>query len=173
MKKKYTYEMARRMWEDRNYYTLREIAKRHNIGSGGQVASILIKFGFPGGKGRRKQRYSLSESEKGYIAGIIDGEGYIDIVRGRIAVTNTDINLMRWLCSKLGGSLYSKAKLKVHHKAAFGWTLSVISSYSLLPSLYDSLIIKQAVARKFVAKFCVEPSTAWKEEQDERQNSES
>lgn len=48
----------------------------------------------------------MSERELGYLAGIIDGEGSISIIRGRptIRVYGTDRGLMHWLLTKVGGT---------------------------------------------------------------------
>ncbi len=57
----------------------------------------------------------MTETDKAYIAGLIDGEGYISIFRHfhpkrkissyrvSVGITNTDRELILWLYSKLGG----------------------------------------------------------------------
>jgi hypothetical protein len=63
-----------------------------------------------------------------YIAGFIDGEGYITIIKGKngyktagVMVTNTDKNILVFLKKEYGGSI---AKLKIrkeNHQQAYLW----------------------------------------------------
>lgn len=101
----------------------------------------------------------LSEHEIGYIAGIIDGEGCIYISRPiiretckspiyhtYISVTNTEMKLLEWLKSKIGGiirSIPTDKKSNVIRKPIWRWycPITIIKEFCQLIHPYS--IIKQ------------------------------
>lgn len=101
----------------------------------------------------------LTPAELGYIAGIIDGEGYIGAnftmvqdkapyARVRLTVANTSLPLIEWLRDKCGGWInnlnsteYRKAH--PHHKPAWQWQLSAGGASALLRLVREYLVIKR------------------------------
>lgn len=93
--------------EDR--LSTREIAKILNVGDHMNVLRYMRKFGIKPRKNLVKTQYlksklkidHLSETDKAYLAGIIDGEGCIHIgekiTSNVIRVLNTDENLIIWI----------------------------------------------------------------------------
>jgi len=60
-------------------------------------------------KARANKSLNLSETEKAYIAGLIDGEGTIGVHKGkgacltpRVQIANTNIPILTWLLEKIG-----------------------------------------------------------------------
>ena len=60
-------------------------------------------------KERANKTLNLSETEKAYIAGLIDGEGTVGVHKGkgiclapRVQISNTQIPLLTWLLEKIG-----------------------------------------------------------------------
>ena len=94
-----------------------------------------------------------------YIAGLIDGEGSIRLVKQRdrrpavyLQISNTDEQLMAWL-TKIGGFVYwEKATTKNRRvKRCAAWRVAqAIDCYRLLVAILPFLIIKRAKAVKAV-----------------------
>lgn len=115
--------------------------------------------------GSRLRSYTmpkLTESELGYIAGILDGEGSIYVVHKRkypvfgISINNTDKELIDWLHSKLlAGNMYTRKKEKagfLGHKTQY--QLMIIRKnevYTILNTLLPFLRIKQYKALLVIA----------------------
>ncbi len=104
-----------------------------------------------------------------YLAGIIDGEGNISIVKGNIKrpnfyysgyvqVGNTDTRLVYWLEANFGGRVCHESRAKVNSKLKWYWTLKDCSS--LLKGVMQYLVLKRAQA-ELVLEFrkTVKPNT--------------
>lgn len=104
---------------------------------------------------------TLRETEKAYLAGIIDGEGSISIgitkrIRKgvvyrnhylRLQVTNTDSALIQWL-NKLGGST-AERKLRADYPTArvvYSWNKQCRQAGEVLEQVYPYLITKRKQA---------------------------
>lgn len=88
-----------------------------------------------------------------YLAGIIDGEGSIGMVKNRpvVSIYNTDERLMRWVVEVFGGN-YSRADER-GRVACFTWRISAARDvYALCSALADCLLIK-AVRCRAVVKY--------------------
>jgi hypothetical protein len=102
---------------------------------------------------------SWSETTKAYLAGIIDGEGTITIIKNNrkqrngkeyfysrpvVTVANTSYSLLDYLTS-LGIGGFSTDKRKVEgQKQAFQWCLSSVNAvYTVLKAIYPYLVIKK------------------------------
>lgn len=79
----------------------------------------------------------VSNEELSYAAGIIDGEGCIDIVKtkpcgrrktpsfkSRVRVSNTDKRLIVWLHQKFGGYVYNSYDNRKNRRNKFEWCLN-------------------------------------------------
>lgn len=78
-----------------------------------------------------RQSMAMTPTEAAYIAGFLDGEGYVTIMRAGpkrqtfrcwVGFTNRDIAVLQWIQSFLGGSLYAKAWKSAKH--AIAWELN-------------------------------------------------
>lgn len=101
---------------------------------------------------------TLTETQKAYIAGLMDGEGCIRIQKSKIKKTggvsyvavayigNTDCKLGE-ICAQVGvGNFYKRKKINVNHKICYIWCLSSNACRSLLPNIVDYLIFKKQQA---------------------------
>jgi hypothetical protein len=108
------------------------------------------------------RRKEYKEREIAYLAGIVDGEGSIYIgnfscnpvsklpyYQTNIQVTNTDKELIDWLCNTFGG-LFSKRTQKQHasnsRKQAYMWTASGERLTHLCEIMMPYLICKRRQA---------------------------
>lgn len=114
----------------------------------------------------RDQIRSLSPSERGYIAGVIDGEGCItarndpSVRQGRkfwgyIGVTNTDPRMVLWLRDRIGGHITIQHSERISGKdgkpwkRAYVWRLSMRQAEVLLKEMMPLLVVKKDQAEAF------------------------
>ncbi len=103
----------------------------------------------------------LSETEKAYIAGLLDGEGCLTVGRlkphngkrehrfiCRILVVNTDLTMMLWLQKTVGdGGIYEYKKAGGENwKPCHRWYLNGQKSIELIRQVYPYLQIKRRQA---------------------------
>lgn len=91
-----------------------------------------------------------------YIAGILDGEGHIgiNIVKPsfRVAIVNTNLDLIKWLSDQLGGRIRSLKKTQARHLTCYQWICT--SRYNIVPllkALSPYLIVKKTIAETCIA----------------------
>ena len=110
----------------------------------------------------------MIETDKAYIAGIIDGEGTIGIWKNhqglqpgrrtpsfvlRVRVKMTTEFIVRWLHSSCGGRFYTTNKVQENHKPIYDWSIAGREAVKFLKEIYPYLKLKgpQAeLAFKFV-----------------------
>lgn len=100
---------------------------------------------------------NLSDLEKSYIAGFIDGEGCLTISRHPskdgtknpykyspwISVTNTNLEVMVWLKDITGlGHISLKSFRNIRHKDAYHWAIWSNQAFQLLEVLQPFLKVK-------------------------------
>jgi len=144
---------AKQMVKDCSYLTLKEIAIKYDVPTYQTIQRAFKKYGFnPKRSIERIHIYNLTKTESAYIAGIIDGEGYIkcSLIYGKVDVSNTSIELLEWLKSKLGGSICKKSIPKPTQHQAYTWQLSKIRAKGLLKLVSPYLIVKKETAIKFL-----------------------
>ena len=107
----------------------------------------------------------LTEAECGYIAGLIDGEGYIFIrfnpgdlsypkghrKRWRtwhlgVTVSNTNAPVIEWVHEKFGGNLFRGPAPKPHQKPINCWTTTGRNVVPALSAALPHMIIKKRQA---------------------------
>ncbi len=89
-----------------------------------------------------------------YAAGIIDGEGCIQITRSRrnlhlrVMVSNTNLEVLEWLQLNYGGSICAhKTYALTPRKKIYDWTAAGPNATELLEKILPFLIIKEREAR--------------------------
>jgi len=106
---------------------------------------------------KNPQALSLTEAERGYLAGIIDGEGMIRITRAKqkqwkrayyapiISITNTDPKLMSYIRELVKiGSFYVEKRTKPQHRAKMVYNVGSIEGVKqILEQIKDLLIVKK------------------------------
>jgi hypothetical protein len=98
----------------------------------------------------------MTETEKAYIAGIIDGEGYVTLAKmknkasrkghyyaPKIVIGNTNEEVIRWLEEKVGAGSIGCHKRKNRWKKLWVWTVWSKQAISLLEEVKEYLIIKK------------------------------
>ncbi len=102
---------------------------------------------------------NLSEPEKAYIAGIIDGEGYISMhyknfsksrvkdLKLVLIIVNTNKDLINYIKSKLinGSAILRRNKIP-HRKDSWRFVTSQIVAKEIIKAVYPYLIIKRKQA---------------------------
>lgn len=105
----------------------------------------------------------MNEKELAYIAGIIDGEGSIQIFKRKpskssiakrqknfwhtsyVKISNTDIRLLDWLKKRVGGSI-QKGKRRGKRRNCYELHINPSKSTELLQKVYPYLVIKKEQA---------------------------
>lgn len=99
----------------------------------------------------------LSDTDRGYLAGIIDGEGTIKIIKAKqkqwktayyapfISITNTDPKLMSYLRELVKiGSFYVEKRTKPQHRTKMVYNIASIKGVKqILDQIKDLLIVKK------------------------------
>lgn len=106
----------------------------------------------------------LSDIDKAYIAGLVDGEGSIMITKQmptsrvsgnvtpqymfRVSVSNTHKGVLDWLHSKCGGELTDNGYIggKGGHRLVYEWRIKGQSAIDFIQDIRDFLRIKPAQA---------------------------
>lgn len=105
---------------------------------------------------------TLSQGQCGYIAGLIDGEGSIQIDCGRhrgasrngvypgyclqLIIANTNTDVIQWLLVTLGGTSHVTKYNPDRWKPQYFWRISGGSAQAIVRSTLPYLIIKRAQA---------------------------
>ena len=100
----------------------------------------------------------ISFDDIAYTAGIIDGEGYIGIVKThrkskitryelRVAVTMCNSLIPAWLHANFGGSYYIFQPPSLKHKRLYAWRLATFDAGEFLKVVLPYLKMKQEAAR--------------------------
>ncbi len=101
--------------------------------------------------------FELTEAERAYIAGIIDGEGCIrhfiekgrHILVSRIIVANTSFELIDYLHKRLGGNYWERRHKNPNYKRCWLWELnSNVRVQCLLDVLFPYFIVKRQKAEE-------------------------
>ena len=96
----------------------------------------------------------LIEVEKAYLAGIIDGEGTVTLMKHHknetptpsVSVANNNLGLLKWIKSTVGGTITSKKKRLPHHNDSYAWHIRQDRAIRVLNELKQYLKIKKQQA---------------------------
>lgn len=86
-----------------------------------------------------------------YLAGIIDGEGSINLlakpstqqIQLRLQVANTSTVLIDWLQSGFGGKVYEHKMHSTYHKQRYDWVVTGKEAKKLIKVVLPFLIVKK------------------------------
>ena len=102
---------------------------------------------------------ALPESEKGYLAGLIDGEGCIHFDRKGnrvfLKIANTDKKMIDWLRGRLGGGITDRPGSGENAKHVYEWCVSTWAAIEILKKIINYLVCKKERAQimiDFMAK---------------------
>jgi hypothetical protein len=110
---------------------------------------------------RRWKEMSLSEVEKSYLAGIVDGEGTIGLWRHHknetqtpnVTVANNSLELLEWIKARVGGTIISKKKRLAHHSDSYAWSIRQNRAIEFLNDIKEYLIIKRPQAELITGRY--------------------
>src|SRR5580693_120924 len=100
-----------------------------------------------------KNLKNIRETEWAYLAGIVDGEGTINITGRRypcirLKVGNTSYLLLDWLHSLFGGNIHPmRTRSKTKHKQAWIWVVNALQCAQVLEGCLPYLICKEKQAK--------------------------
>lgn len=108
----------------------------------------------------------MKEQNWSYLAGLIDGEGCFAVWKywnternywqysGRLTITNTNLNLMKWLVSHFGGGFLCKREATQDHKASWEWRPKGKANHSkIILAILPYLVIKHEQAQHLLSFF--------------------
>jgi len=103
----------------------------------------------------------LEKVEMAYIAGIIDGEGTVTLMKHHknetptpcVSVANNNVQLLKWIKHRLGGNICSKKKYKQHHHDSYVWSIRQDRALRFLNEVKEYLIVKRPQAQLITAKY--------------------
>lgn len=103
---------------------------------------------------------TLSDLEIGWIAGILDGEGYIGLHGGKyycplVGVANTNIHIIAKLCSLTGIVHVSKHQPKGNRKLLYNWEVSAVRDVILLLSKVSPHLIGKKYQAEILLEYCL------------------
>jgi hypothetical protein len=98
----------------------------------------------------------MKDTDLAYIAGLVDGEGYIGFLkkkvqgwnpnhRIRVVITNTDVGIVRWLFDSIPGSTVFFQD-HCRKKRIYRWNIQGTKAYEFLRVILPYLRIKKAQA---------------------------
>jgi hypothetical protein len=97
----------------------------------------------------------LSDTEAAYAAGILDGEGSIQLIRVRksrwpsptVSVASTDRELLEWLRTRAGGTIVKKRVYRPQHSTSYDWKLTDRRALRFLEIVRPFLVIRRKIVR--------------------------
>lgn len=93
----------------------------------------------------------LNELQKGYIAGIIDGEGSICLTQNSpnehrspaVTVASTTYEILEYLKNVVGGTISKKTKTEERYKQSWHWAIRGNKSIELLEQITPYLLVPE------------------------------
>jgi len=103
----------------------------------------------------------LKEVEKAYVAGIVDGEGTVTLMKHHrnetptpsVSVANNNLELLKWLKSLNGGTITNKKKRLPHHHKSYAWYVRQDRALRFLNEIKQYLIIKRKQAELITSTY--------------------
>lgn len=97
----------------------------------------------------------LTEKDKGYIAGIIDGQGSICLTKNNanefrspnIQVSSTTYEILQYLKNTIGGNISIKTKYNEKYKDSWKWQIKTNLTLELLNEIKDYLLVPEKKAK--------------------------
>jgi len=151
--KRWTREELELLYEQTKYKSTPQIAKEMGYKKGRAISLVLRRHGFPPLYGRRQALLNLTEPQKAYVAGILDGEGYISIKPLAITIANTHYGIISYLKSLMGGFIGTRKQRELRHKQIYIWRSYAVLTRGLLSQILPYLIIKREKALEVLGQY--------------------
>lgn len=89
--------------------------------------------------------------ERAYLAGIVDGEGTVTLMRHHknetpipcVSVANNNLELLQWIKNRVGGCISSKRVYSPHHKKSYAWVAKQDRALRILDEIKQYLLVKK------------------------------
>jgi len=103
----------------------------------------------------------LVELERAYVAGIVDGEGTVTLMKYHknetpipyVSVANNNLQLLEWIKHRCGGLIASKKKYKPHHSDSYVWSVHYDRALRFLKEIVKYLIVKKPQTTLILSKY--------------------
>ena len=103
----------------------------------------------------------LEEVEKAYVAGIVDGEGTVTLMKHHknethipfVGIANNSLELLKWIKSLAGGNICSKKKRLPHHNDSYVLNIRQDRALRFLNEIKQYLIIKRRQADLITSRY--------------------
>jgi len=109
-----------------------------------------------------------------YLAGVLDGEGHITVLRSKnaacangiqyrpyINITNTSKALMDWILENFGGSVKTVTKRDGNRKPVSYWYMTGRNAASLIGQVLPYLVVKHRQAVLLLEFYAVKSKGSW------------
>jgi hypothetical protein len=135
------------------------------VGIGGwKMREIVPRSKYSQLRKRTLHPNSLTKTEWAYVAGVFDGEGcvlarYRKNVKGhelRFSITNTNMELLEWLCARIGGYIVKTAPNKYSRKPCCVWQLGRANDCYVMAHMILPYVIVKKVKLLQALQFCEE-----------------
>lgn len=99
---------------------------------------------------------NLTDIQKGYIAGLIDGEGCIGLYKShnkispRLSIGMTDYNVLKWIQSLLGGNIIKHHRQYKTDSDCWNYVMPISVMRKLLPVIESYMKVKQVNAQLMI-----------------------
>lgn len=103
----------------------------------------------------------MDEVEKAYLAGIVDGEGTITLMKHHrnethipfVGIANNNLVLLEWIKSIVGGNICAKKKRLPHHNNSYVLNIRQDRALRFINDIKKYLIVKRAQAELISSKY--------------------
>lgn len=91
----------------------------------------------------------IKETEKAYLAGLVDGEGTITVQNGGknlrmlVIITNTNLEILNFVKDRYGGFILKMTNDGTRKRDCFNWRLVSKGAINFIKDIYPYLIIKK------------------------------
>jgi len=109
----------------------------------------------------------MSKLTAAYLAGLIDGEGYLGFTVNKsnperihyqpvMKIAMTDKKIIEWLRNSFGGSFFIREPQKPNHKVSYWWDVSGKNLKAILTKVYPYLRVKKSQCEILLKKFKIQ-----------------
>src|SRR5215469_32062 len=99
----------------------------------------------------------ITENEKAYWGGVLEGERCISLgkrqvyVTPTLQVTNTYLPLLEWCQARFSGGIYERMEYRIHRKHSWLWSVAGQKALSAIRAAYPYLLVKRRQAEIVLA----------------------
>jgi hypothetical protein len=103
----------------------------------------------------------LDQVVKAYLAGIVDGEGTVTLMKHHknethipfVGIANNNLKLLKWIKSIVGGNICTKKKRLPHHNNSYVLNIRQDRALRFINEIKKYLIIKRPQAELITKKY--------------------